>query len=336
MGSRISTQELYDRVRRNVVSSDPSDAIAVLIKSAIISADRELHEADPLYPMAWDVALYDEVRTKYPADISAVTQASPGVITAESRDPDVSSGHGFATGDIVAITNVSGMDELNFRFFQVVYISATTFSLKSLDGLRDISTASYDEYSSGGIIYHHGVILDESAVITGNDGQWSVKRVLPGVMFDEYPALTINEDEVLRRFSFGAGGMPTHWRQWRNIVNPTTPTQSLALFWYPGPGQDFSVSFRYQREVPDISTWSDTAYPFHPEYVHDFIWRGALAKLIGQVERAKRKTGEFDAVQMEVQFASYWLSQWEQDKMQAIKFSRELGGFKGGTGGIRA
>jgi hypothetical protein len=74
--------------------------------------------------------------------ITAITKASPGVIT--------SSSHGYLTGDEIYISGIVGMTELNGKTFLVVKIDANTFSLTDKDGVA-INTTNYTTYSSGGI-----------------------------------------------------------------------------------------------------------------------------------------------------------------------------------------
>jgi len=73
--------------------------------------------------------------------ITAITQASPGVITCSS--------HGYETGDEILITAVVGMTELNDIRFLVVKIDANTFSLTDKDSVA-INTTAYTAYSSAG------------------------------------------------------------------------------------------------------------------------------------------------------------------------------------------
>ena len=71
-----------------------------------------------------------------PKDIEGATQATPVVIT--------STGHGFSNGDVVRITGVHGMTELNRRSFTVANQTANTFELAGENGL------TYSTYESGG------------------------------------------------------------------------------------------------------------------------------------------------------------------------------------------
>lgn len=71
------------------------------------------------------------------ADITAITQADPAVVTATA--------HGFSTADVVKIDDVAGMTELNGRSFSITVIDPDTFSLDDED------SSAYTAYVSGGI-----------------------------------------------------------------------------------------------------------------------------------------------------------------------------------------
>ena len=70
------------------------------------------------------------------ATISAATAATPVVVTTDT--------HGFLDGDIVEISGVAGMTELNGLSFVVANKAATTFELTGTTGL------AYTAYTSGG------------------------------------------------------------------------------------------------------------------------------------------------------------------------------------------
>ena len=70
------------------------------------------------------------------ATITGITQADPGVVTAAA--------HGWANGDVVLITDVSGMTEVNDEYFTIANVTTNTFELSGVD------TSGYTAYSSGG------------------------------------------------------------------------------------------------------------------------------------------------------------------------------------------
>lgn len=76
------------------------------------------------------------------ATITGITQANPAVVTATA--------HGFANGEIVEITDVVGMVEVNNFRFEVANVAANTFELKDANTGADIDSTAYSAYTSGG------------------------------------------------------------------------------------------------------------------------------------------------------------------------------------------
>lgn len=87
--------------------------------------------------------------------ISGITKANPGVITATA--------HGFSSGDLVGITGVLGMTEVNNAEGTVTVLTADTFHL-------GINTSAYGTYTSGGTASKFGLASD---VLTW-DGEFDV------------------------------------------------------------------------------------------------------------------------------------------------------------------
>jgi len=73
--------------------------------------------------------------------VTAITKANPGVVTATS--------HGYADGDIVILSSVVGMTEVNGKTFKVSNKATNTFELENVDG-ADVDTSDFTTYSSGG------------------------------------------------------------------------------------------------------------------------------------------------------------------------------------------
>lgn len=70
------------------------------------------------------------------AGISGATQANPVVVTANA--------HGFSNGDLVFISGVGGMTQINNLLFTVAGATANTFQLSGING------GAYGAYTSGG------------------------------------------------------------------------------------------------------------------------------------------------------------------------------------------
>ena len=77
-------------------------------------------------------------------NITAVTQANPGVVTATS--------HGLSNGDEVFINSIVGMVELNTNRYVVANVTANTFELTSQVDGSNVDTSGFTAYSSGGTV----------------------------------------------------------------------------------------------------------------------------------------------------------------------------------------
>lgn len=338
MADKISTNDLVNKCKRFITSDVRDKALETLIKEAIIQADRDIHNCDSLSPLAWDIVPYDELRTNISAEISAITQADPGVITAASYDSDIS-GHGFndhaTIRDVVLIDGIDGMEELNARLFLVEYIDSTTFSLKSFDGLTAIDTSGYDAYSSGGAIYHCGFVLNTTTILADVNAKWTFKKILSAT-FDKYPATPISEAEIVNDKSWvdiAYARRPRRFRHWTNMT--TYSTTSHYLLWYPPANQAYNVGITYQKEVPDL-TWGASVYPFHPPEIHDALWHGALSNLLGNSKRVQRSSTKEITVELEVMFSQIWFAKWQDDLRKIRNLSREMLGAKGGKSSLSA
>lgn len=79
-------------------------------------------------------------------NITNITQAHPPVVTTDSPTP-------AANGELIFITGVSGMTDINDRFYRVSAKSGSTFALqedKTGGSPTNVDATSYDAYSSGG------------------------------------------------------------------------------------------------------------------------------------------------------------------------------------------
>lgn len=78
----------------------------------------------------------EAIITNTPVAITGATAANPVVITAAA--------HGFANGDKIVISGVSGMRQINNLEFTAANVAANTFELSGING------TAYDAYTSGG------------------------------------------------------------------------------------------------------------------------------------------------------------------------------------------
>lgn len=77
-------------------------------------------------------------------NITDITEADPGVVTAAS--------HGFSDGDVVFISGVGGMLEVNNGFYKVASSTTHTFELTHVVSDADIDTSGFASYTSGGTV----------------------------------------------------------------------------------------------------------------------------------------------------------------------------------------
>ena len=330
MASAMSTLELKNKCKRFIQDDPTGQSLDWVIEDAIITASREISGLAGVLPMAWNREVYDEVFTRYHAEISAVTAANPGVITAESVDPDLSSAHGFSTDDIVFIDGIgtdNGVHRLNRRLFRVVKITDDTMSLKALDGDREINTTNYEVYDSGGIIYHAGIVLPHSSIEPTSS--WTIQRVWD-VLFDGTPADPVTEKRATTDQMHLYRSEPFRWRYEKYSLGDLVHSSiKHLLFWYGPVSQRYHVTVKLEKSYPDISEFKNTEYPPHPPEIHDFIWHRALSNLATQSERARRKGsvkegGVGDNTKIEIVNAQYWIAKAADDEIKILQFHRSL------------
>lgn len=94
---------------------------------------------------SWTLATFSRTAdpfTPLAGAITGVTQANPGVVT--------DAGHGLSTGDVISITGVVGMTQLNGRFYTVTVLNVNTYTLADFYTGVAVDTTAYTAYSSGG------------------------------------------------------------------------------------------------------------------------------------------------------------------------------------------
>jgi len=77
--------------------------------------------------------------------ITAITQANPGVVTADA--------HGLADGDIVVLADIAGMTEANNNIYKVANKTTNTFELNTAAD-ANVNTSGFTAYTNGGHIHH--------------------------------------------------------------------------------------------------------------------------------------------------------------------------------------
>ena len=334
MPTELSNKDLLERCKEFVLLDPTSEAMDTLIKDALVQAEQEIREIDRVGgPLAWLRESYDELFTKPYASISDVTQADPGVITADSSDSDVT-GHGFEEDDLVLITGVGGMERLNNRIYRVAYIDSTTFSLKQLHDKLDVDTTNYEEYDGGGTVYHIGLKLPTSTIEptasleSTASYRWKIGLVFD-VLFDLNPALPISEESAWQNPAkwLQAGGRPTKFRHLKYAyggIGKLSNREHFILF-QPAASERYNITIHFSKDYPSISVWDSSTYPPQIPEIHDCIWHRALHILATNIEKAKRSTPNRGSnTRMEVLFAEKWMVQTMKDEQFIINLSRRM------------
>lgn len=83
---------------------------------------------------------YTPIALEAAKTISAITQATPGVVT--------SAAHGYSDGDLILL-DVAGMTELDDLYYRVYAKTTDTFQLAKLTNDGGISTVAYTNFASG-------------------------------------------------------------------------------------------------------------------------------------------------------------------------------------------
>ena len=434
MPTALSNKDLFERCREFICADPSKQDLDYLIKYAIVTAEQEIRDVD-MVPLAWLRGTYDELFTKPYATISAITQADPGVITAESSDSDVT-GHGFSADDILLIAGVADTERLNNRRlravctekvtdgsmadcasnwtsgagwtenvastssadfeqdvsavastqYKVVFtlesvtagsvtpqiggvdgdavtvngkhtqyitttgtgnlkfqgaafsgtvsfvsvINADTLSLNQLDDQVSVDTSSYEEYDSGGTIYHAGMKIDASAFEPSSGNYlWKMGDIFD-VTIDMFPCDPISQEQVRSEAKWMQPvSRPVRFQHLKTFYDDPTSFEHLLLL-YPPAGQRYNVRIHYTKDYPSISEWTSAVYPPCPAAVHDCIWHRALHILATNSQKAKRLTKDGgDNTKIEVLQAQHWAHITAQDERKIINLSRNMLGDAG-------
>ena len=111
--------------------------------------------------------------TGSPSGITGATAANPVVIT--------STGHPFADGDDIFVYDVTGMTELNGRWYIVANKTANTYELTTIHG-DNVDGASYTAYAGGGQADEPYEIVSpySAAALETSDGELNIDFVQSG------------------------------------------------------------------------------------------------------------------------------------------------------------
>ena len=211
------------------------------------------------------------------ATISAVTVANPAVVTTAAP-------HGLTTGQSIYISAVGGMTSLNSKYYTVVVLSVTTFSLK-LNGLVDVNSLPYDAYTAGGNVWeaskisvttatNHGLETGDAVSFSGitdslylhlNSGSYTVQKVSKTIYRVDGQYIGLGTSPYA----------PTAAESKKDILlleSITAPSASapVALSW---SAVDGALEYNIYREINGVygyigttgtNTFEDLGYPIDP------------------------------------------------------------------------
>lgn len=116
-------------------------------------------------------------------DITGITAANPGVITA--------AGHGLAVGDVAVVQDVTGMTQINKRIAVVTAVSGNNVTI-------DIDTSGFSAYSSGGKIGKAELFTDDrSGGLSGNQSGTGTINYATGAFSVTFTTAPVSTAEVV-------------------------------------------------------------------------------------------------------------------------------------------
>lgn len=143
------------------------------------------------------VATASATTTRANATITAATKANPCSIT-------TSGSHGFSTGDLIYISQVAGMTQLNGSIYTITSTGATTFTI-------GVNSTGYTTYTSGGVASPSAVpkftatsgsavvdvTLQDHGLAAGDDVTFPISTTVGGVTINgTYSVVSISSVDV--------------------------------------------------------------------------------------------------------------------------------------------
>lgn len=155
--------------------------------------------------------------------ITGVTVANPAVYT-------VASTSGWTTGDLVVVRGVGGTTSANQTGILQV-INGTTFSLKTLDGSRDV--VGVGTYTSGGCVINLTLTdnvndIDGARVGTVSDALASKTNTLGVLDAADPTSMTLNDTAHALVIENSTTSQPTHFQDGKQTVTMAADAASSA------------------------------------------------------------------------------------------------------------
>lgn len=156
--------------------------------------------------------------------ITGITAANPPVVT--------TGGHSYSDGDDVFIFGVSGMTEVNGRWFIVANKTGTTFELTTIHG-DNVDGSAYTAYTAGGSIDEPYEIVSpySAAALASADGELNIDFVQTGDILyitDRSGALQTRKLSRTSTTSWAFSTLDPDNGPWLDINSTTTTLYSSA------------------------------------------------------------------------------------------------------------
>ena len=120
-----------DQANSRLIAGVEGVYLGFLSHDAVAALANKVYEVDAFVIQAATVA------------VTGITQANPAVVTAVA--------HGRSNGDVVKLSDITGMVKFNDRLVTVANKAADTFEAKDAGG-TDISSIGFTAYGSGGLV----------------------------------------------------------------------------------------------------------------------------------------------------------------------------------------
>ncbi len=250
-------EEMYQETMRAIGDAQYArqDEVKAVVNMVYLT---EICQCDELYPLFWLLDCDDSKKSKTRATITAITAASPPVVTAAS--------HGFVTGDIVTLYEISGMTELNFRTCRLTRVDANSFSLQDFTG-TNIDASSYTAYTSGGYAHHRGVTLTNcQKVLSAN---WHGYN--RGMSF-------IGNEQIEAQASWMDVSRSRPIKMMHRKTFSSAGTQYDHLLWYQAADAAYNLRVWTEKQPARLSAIGDI--PNLPFQFHDSITAGSITRLV--------------------------------------------------------
>lgn len=257
--------------------------MADMVKGVINMAYWELMNSDEMFPLHWMLQLIDNATVVGPTDITAITAATPPVVTAAS--------HGLVTGDIVSIYDVEGMVEVNDRAFHFTRVNANSGNLQDLDK-ADIVGLGYTAYTGEGTLVHRGKTLSVET-----------RRIPSAGFFDYEPMDVIDWTSAEKKTELWSSSQsrPLYYTHRKKIL--TTGSEVDQLIWYPGSDSDYTGRIWAEGQASKLTAAGDI-----PVLLPAFHW-GIVAGAVARLAE--------NAVQVENQVIWPGIYQWHVNHLKA-------------------